>query len=159
MRQLLILQEAILQNCFFQHEFVSQNALYVWFLWILDSVLLSPWSRLRVVSTSCVFCWGSVSSKPNNGILFLSLYLIHCKMSVRRSICLSVNLSVYEFVFLSVYQSVSLWLCLSVYQSVYLSVNLFVCLLVCSGDRSCYANLQLSRTIKTIVNLHSMTCC
>ena len=24
---------------------------------------------------------------------------------------------------------------------------------------SCYANLQLSRTIKTIVNLHSMTCC
>ena len=27
------------------------------------------------------------------------------------------------------------------------------------SNRSCYANLQLSRTIKTIVNLHSMTCC
>ena len=28
------------------------------------------------------------------------------------------------------------------------------------SKRSCYANLQLSRTIKTIiVNLHSMTCC
>ena len=24
---------------------------------------------------------------------------------------------------------------------------------------SCYRNLQLPRTIKTIVNLHSMTCC
>ena len=27
------------------------------------------------------------------------------------------------------------------------------------SNRSCYANLQLFRTIKTIVNLHSMTCC
>ena len=27
------------------------------------------------------------------------------------------------------------------------------------SNRSCYANLQLSRTIKTIVNLHSTTCC
>ena len=27
------------------------------------------------------------------------------------------------------------------------------------SNRSCYANLQLSRIIKTIVNLHSMTCC
>ena len=27
------------------------------------------------------------------------------------------------------------------------------------SNRSCYANLQLSRTIKTIVYLHSMTCC
>ena len=27
------------------------------------------------------------------------------------------------------------------------------------SNRSCYANLQLSRTIRTIVNLHSMTCC
>ena len=26
------------------------------------------------------------------------------------------------------------------------------------SNRSCYANLQLSRTIKTIINLHSMTC-
>ena len=27
------------------------------------------------------------------------------------------------------------------------------------SNKSCYANLQLSRTIKTILNLHSMTCC
>ena len=27
------------------------------------------------------------------------------------------------------------------------------------SNRSCYANLQLSRTIKRIVNLNSMTCC
>ena len=27
------------------------------------------------------------------------------------------------------------------------------------SNRSCYVNLQLSRTIKTIVHLHSMTCC
>ena len=27
------------------------------------------------------------------------------------------------------------------------------------SNRSCYANLQLSRTIKTIVHLYSMTCC
>ena len=27
------------------------------------------------------------------------------------------------------------------------------------SNRSCYANLQLSSTIKTIVNLHSMNCC
>ena len=42
--------------------------------------------------------------------------------------------------------------------------SLYIYIYISSGEaknsnRSCYANLRLSITIKTIVNLHSMSCC
>ena len=44
-------------------------------------------------------------------------------------------------------------------RQIYLGISRQVAKLNIASNSSCYANLQLSRAIKTIVNLHGMTCC